>query len=79
MSYGMPYMGSKNAIAAKILGVLPSTDVFVDIFAGGCAMTHAAMLSGRYKSFVMNDLLHTPTLFVPIHQRICAPKQLSLF
>lgn len=64
MSYGIPYMGSKNAIANKILNVLPSSDVFVDIFAGGCAMTHAAMLSGKYKSFLMNDISGTTQLFM---------------
>lgn len=32
---GMPYKGSKNAIARDIIDILPAGDVFVDLFAGG--------------------------------------------
>jgi len=46
MRYGLPYKGSKNGIAKKIVDALPAGEVFVDLFAGGCAVTHAAMLSG---------------------------------
>lgn len=55
MNYGLPYMGSKNKIAKDIINILPSGSRFVDLFAGGCAMTHAAILSGKYKSFLVND------------------------
>ena len=54
-SFGVPYQGSKNRIAKDIVEVLPSGHRFVDLFAGGCAMTHAAILSGKYKSFLVND------------------------
>lgn len=53
---GVPYQGSKNAIARDIIGILPSGKRFVDLFAGGCAMTHAAMISGKYDTFLANDL-----------------------
>jgi hypothetical protein len=53
---GVPYKGSKNQIAKKIIGVLPRGKRFVDLFAGGCAMTHAAMISGKYERFLANDL-----------------------
>lgn len=56
MNYGLPYAGSKNQFANKILEVLPSADTFVDLFAGGCSMTHAAMLSGKYNHFIANDI-----------------------
>lgn len=56
MRYGVPYKGSKSRIASKIIDLLPEADVFVDLFAGGCAVTHAAMLSGKYKRFIINDL-----------------------
>lgn len=49
-------MGSKNFIASKIISALPSAEVFVDLFAGGCAVTHAAMLSGKYKKVIANDI-----------------------
>ena len=56
MNYGLPYKGSKNKIAKKLGAFLPSAEVFYDVFAGGCAMTHWALLSGKYKSVVANDL-----------------------
>lgn len=45
MNYGVPYMGSKNRIAKDIIAKLPTGKRFVDLFAGGCAITHAAILS----------------------------------
>nr|DAK83983.1 MAG TPA: DNA adenine methylase [Caudoviricetes sp.] len=56
MRYGLPYMGSKNAIAKAIVDALPAGEVFVDLFCGGCAVTHAAILSGKYKRFIINDI-----------------------
>ena len=56
MKYGLPYKGSKNAIAQKIIDFLPSATNFYDLFAGGCAMTHCAMLSGKYENFIINDI-----------------------
>ena len=56
MNYGLPYKGSKNRIAKKILDILPAAPVLYDVFAGGCAITHAALLSGKYKSVVANDI-----------------------
>lgn len=53
--FGVPYQGSKNRIAKDIVSVLPRGRRFVDLFAGGCAMTHAALLSGKYEKFVVND------------------------
>ena len=56
MRYGLPYRGSKSRIAPEIAAHLPSGAVFYDLFCGGCAVTHAAMLSGRWERFVVNDL-----------------------
>ena len=65
MNYGLPYMGSKNRFAQKLLDVMPSGSVFVDLFCGGCAVTHAAILSGKYKRFIANDIDGTmPRLFL---------------
>lgn len=55
MTYGVPYMGSKNKIGKDIIEVLPSGRRFVDLFAGGCAMTHAALASGKYDCALTND------------------------
>lgn len=39
---------------------MPEGERFVDLFAGGCAMTHAAYLSGKYKQFLCNDKYPIP-------------------
>lgn len=44
-TFGIPYMGSKNRIAEELIRKIPEGKRFVDLFAGGCAMTHAAILS----------------------------------
>lgn len=49
-------MGSKNKIAERFIALLPPAETFVDLFAGGCAMTHAALISGKYKKVIANDL-----------------------
>ena len=33
-------------------------------FAGGCAVTHAAILSGKYKKFIINDITDSAKVFV---------------
>lgn len=74
--YGIPYMGSKWRLADWILSYLPDAPidapqdgerererVFVDLFAGGCAMTHAAIKSGRFDKVIANDLSVAPQFF----------------
>jgi len=56
MNYGMPYKGSKNSIVGWLMDTLPSGDVFVDLFGGGGAVTHAALLSGKYRRVIYNEL-----------------------
>ena len=61
--YGVPYQGSKNTIAEWVVGNLPPARLFIDLFAGGCAVTHAAILSGKYERFIANDLTAAPEVF----------------
>ena len=56
MNYGLPYKGSKNKLASRIIECIPSAPVFVDLFCGGCAVAHAALLSGRFGKVVINDI-----------------------
>lgn len=56
MNYGLPYKGSKNLIATKVLEHLPSAPVLVDLFCGGCAIAHAALLSGKFDKVIINDI-----------------------
>lgn len=56
MRYGIPYVGSKNKIAEKIIDKLPPAKHFYDLFGGGGAMTHCALLSGKYDVVHYNEL-----------------------
>ena len=56
MKYGLPYKGSKNKLAMRIVGLLPSRTHLYDVFCGGCAVTHAAMMGRKFKEFHINDI-----------------------
>ena len=56
MNYGIPYKGSKNKIAENIIEQLPSAKHFYDLFGGGGAMSHCALLSGKYQYIHYNEL-----------------------
>lgn len=69
MRYGLPRLGSKNAIATWVVSELPSAETFVDVCGGGGSVTHAAILSGKYKKFILNDLdARLPRLFLDCAQ-----------
>lgn len=61
--YGVPYKGSKNKIAEWVVASLPAGRRLVDLFAGGCAVTHCAMRAGRYAEYLANDVGTGPRLF----------------
>ena len=63
MRYGIPYKGSKSRIAKWVVDSLPASDTLVDLFAGGCAVTHAAILSNKWQRVIANDLLPGPNVF----------------
>ena len=56
MLFGVPYMGSKTKIALDILKQLPKGERFVDLFGGGFAMSHTALLTNRYEQVLYNDI-----------------------
>ena len=57
MSFGLPYKGSKSAIAKDIIGVLPDGNRLVDLFCGGCAITDYAMKkTDKFNQFLINDI-----------------------
>ena len=62
-SYGLPYTGSKNRLAEKIIRHLPEADTLVDVFFGGGAVTHCAMVHGKFKNYIANDIRTTPQFF----------------
>lgn len=62
-AYGLPYKGGKSRIAEWVVGVLPENETLVDLFAGGCAITHCAMLSGKWERVIANDISDAPEVF----------------
>lgn len=60
---GLPYQGSKRRIAARLVDLLPAAPVLVDVLAGGCAVTHAALISEKFGKVITNDLSDAPQLF----------------
>ena len=56
MKYGLPYKGSKNAIAQKIVDALPSGESFCDACCGGGAILMASALSGKYARVTGYDI-----------------------
>ena len=62
--WGMPWMGSKSDIAWQVVNAIPKGETFVDLFFGGGAITHAAIVSKRWDNFIANDILGTPDIFI---------------
>ena len=58
--YGIPYMGSKNKIAEKIIDFLPSGETLVDLFGGGGAITDCANESNKWEHIIYNELNELP-------------------
>ena len=55
-NYGLPYTGSKSRIAHWVIDHLPRGRVLIDAFAGGCAITHRALLSNKWQTVIANDI-----------------------
>lgn len=49
-------MGSKNRMAESLIRQLPPAKHFYDLFGGGGAMSHCALLSGKYQYIHYNEL-----------------------
>ena len=65
MKYGLPYKGSKNKLAERIVSLLPKRTHLIDLFCGGCAVSHAALLRNKYEYIHINDInWMCPTLFI---------------
>ena len=64
-NFGIPYLGSKNKIADWVIDQLPSATHFYDLFCGGCAVTHCALLHRKYHEYFINDIIPVmPKLFI---------------
>lgn len=56
MIYGLPYCGSKNRIARKVVDAIPRTPIFIDMMCGGGAISHRVIESRPQTSVHMNDI-----------------------
>lgn len=56
--YGIPYQGSKQQIADKIISLFPGADNFYDVFGGGFSITHAMLLRrcNDFSNFYFNEI-----------------------
>ena len=69
MNYGLPYKGSKNRLAENILALFPKRKNLYDLFSGGGAITHCALLKNQFDHVVMNDINPAmTTLFIDAAQ-----------
>ena len=70
-NYGLPYTGSKSRIAHWVVDNLPRGRVLIDAFAGGCAITHRALLSQKWQTIIANDIngKYPQLFFDAIHGR----------
>lgn len=55
-NYGLPYQGSKSSICDELLKQLPKADHFYDLFGGGGAVSHAAVLNQKWKLVHYNEI-----------------------
>lgn len=60
--YGLPFQGSKNKIAEWIVSKLPRATHLYDVFCGGGAVTHCALLSGKWKCVHFSDISNSVEL-----------------
>lgn len=54
--YGFPYQGSKTKLAERIVAFLPRREHLYELFCGGCAISHRAMVVGKYPHIHINDI-----------------------
>lgn len=64
MNYGLPYMGSKNSIVEWVISKIPKCEHFYDLFCGGCAITHGALVTNKFRFIHTNDLNPFSKLFI---------------
>lgn len=61
--WGICYQGGKSKLAERIVDLLPSATHLYDLFAGGCALTHCALHSGKWQTVHFNDINDSVVLF----------------
>lgn len=62
-THGIPMQGGKSKLAEWIIDLFPKATHFYDLFAGGCSISHAALLSGKFVHVHANDITDSVKLF----------------
>ena len=65
---GLTYQGSKNKLIPRLIPALPSARHFYDLFGGGGAVSHGAVLSGKWQFVHYNEL--NPLVFNAVKNSI---------
>ena len=53
---GMSFKGSKSKLAERIVSIFPRAEHFYDLFSGGCAIAHCALLKNKFPHVHINDI-----------------------
>lgn len=53
---GLPYKGGKSKLAERIVSIFPHAEHLYDLFSGGCAITHCALLKNKFPHVHINDI-----------------------
>ena len=55
-NWALPYKGSKSKLAERIVSIFPRAEHFYDLFSGGCAIAHCALLKNKFPHVHINDI-----------------------
>lgn len=55
-TYGLSMKGSKSKLADRIVSLLPRATHLYDLFCGGSAISHCALLKNKYQHIHINDI-----------------------
>ena len=55
-NYGCSYKGGKSKLAERIVSIFPHAEHFYDLFSGGCAIAHCALLKNKFPHVNINDI-----------------------
>ena len=53
---GLPYKGGKSKLAERIVSIFPHAEHLYDLFSGGCAIAHCALLKNKFPHVHINDI-----------------------
>ena len=55
-TYGLSMKGSKSKLSDRIVSLFPRATHLYDLFCGGSAISHCALLKNKYQHIHINDI-----------------------